>query len=67
MGDILDAERRRRMIWKIQPVNGGWWLFIEGTPTGLWWHVWGTSENRWSHVFPTLEEALQRIKEREHA
>ncbi len=54
------------MIWKIQPVDGGWWLFYEGTRTGLWWHAWGTSENRWSHVFPTLDEALQRIKEREH-
>lgn len=53
-------------VWKIQPTDGGWWLFYEGTRTGLWWHAWGTSKNRWSHVFPTLNEALQRIKDREN-
>ena len=52
------------MIWKIQPTDGGWWLFVEGTPTGLWWHVFGTSTNRWAFVFPTLDEVFQKIKER---
>jgi hypothetical protein len=52
------------MIWKIKPIDGGWWLFYQGAHPESWIHVWGTSENKWAFVFPTLDEVFQQIKER---
>ena len=47
------------MTWKIEPIDGGWWLFYAGKDG--WWH---TYHNHWLAIFPTLEAVFERIKER---
>ena len=49
------------MLWKIEPIDGGWWLFYEGVK-GVWLH---TYHNKWYAVFPTLDAVFEKIKERE--
>ena len=51
------------MIWKVQRMEHGWWLFTEGNPEGLWWNVYfdiGVG----NAVFPTLEDVFAKIKEK---
>jgi hypothetical protein len=47
------------MAWKIEPTDGGWWLFYAGTDG--WWHVY---HSNWLAIFPTLEAVFEKIKER---
>ena len=49
------------MKWMIAPVEGGWFLFYEGTKPGVWWHVY---TNKWYAIFPTLDDVISKMQER---
>ena len=48
------------MTWKIQPIDGGYWLFYAGKE-GSWAHV---HNDQWFPIFPTLDAVFEKIKER---
>jgi hypothetical protein len=45
-------------VWKIQQIEGGWWLFYEGAKD-CWWHVY---HDKWLPVFHSLEEVFEAIR-----